>query len=106
MTAFCSLLRQTQVNGSQTAWDGFRILLPLVPYLMQRGRAVVITERRVRSVAQQQSDHIQMAAISRSMERRGPTGRLRRRTRAVLKEKRAHGEVTTATSIVLKENMK
>lgn len=102
MTSLCSLPKQSQVNVPQTVRDGFLVAPPLVLYLMQRRRAVVIADRWVRSVVQKQSHHIQMTAVRRSMERRGTAGRLRGRTSAVLEEKRAHGDMTAAASVVLK----
>lgn len=69
---------------------------------MQRRRAVVVAERRVGSVAQQQLHHVLVAAVSRPMQRRGATWRLRGRTRAIPQEERAHGQVTPATRVVLR----
>lgn len=53
-------------------------------------------------MVQQQPDHIQVTAVSCSMERRGAAWGLRRRTSTALKKKRAHSEVTAATGIVLR----
>lgn len=105
VTPFCRLLHKAFTTNTDTvSGPSDRLMLLSRLYLVQRRRSVVVAERRVGSVLQQESNHVQVTAVSRSMERRGTARSPRRRTGAALKEERAHGEVTAATRIVLEQN--